>query len=147
MKKRFKACVRYFDVDLKEKDIRLKKLWKKLNDALLVVEGKHDVAALREVGVYAPVITANGKPERIVQKVIAQARGKPVVLLFDYDREGTRKTLFYNELFFAEDCNADLQPHKQLKQLLPLNTIEDLPTAYYDVMEEIALEKRVRKNV
>ena len=133
-------------MDLQEKEKFLKKLWRQLNESLLVVEGKNDVKALREVGVYTTIITANGKPERIVKKAVLEADRRPVSLLFDYDQEGQRKTFFYNELFFNADCNADLQARKRLRQLFPVHTIEDLPNAYFDLLETIALQKKARKD-
>ena len=132
-------------MNLQDKELRVKKLWRRLNERLLVVEGKNDVAALREVGVYSTIVTAVGKPERIIRKAIAEAGKLKISLLFDYDREGRRKTLFFHEMFFHEDCNADMQLHKELRNLFPIITIEELPNAYFDLMETIALHKKVRK--
>ncbi len=133
-------------MDLQDKEKFLRKLWRKLNESLLVVEGKKDVHALREVGIYTSIIAANGKPERVIGRAIEEAGDRPVSLMFDYDKEGERKTLFYNEMFYNADCNVDMRLHRQLRQLFPVKTIEDLPNAYFDLMETIALQKKARRD-
>ncbi len=134
-------------MDIEEKEHRVKKLWRKLNEHFILVEGKNDVAALREVGIYTQALTAVGKPERTIRKAIALAGKLPIALLFDYDLEGDRKTWFYHEMFYNEDCNADLMLRKELKELFPIKTIEDLPHAYFDWSETAALHKKFTREL
>ncbi|MFH0836081.1 MAG: toprim domain-containing protein [Candidatus Micrarchaeota archaeon] len=126
-------------MSLEEKAKALDKLVKGLNGKVLVVEGKHDVNALRQFGLNNRVFTATGKPERVITRVTETKA--PVVLLFDFDEEGKRKTKFFQQRFLLEGTIADVETGKRLKALLGLRTIEELNSKYEELLRELKNKK------
>ncbi|PIT85300.1 hypothetical protein COU36_04030 [Candidatus Micrarchaeota archaeon CG10_big_fil_rev_8_21_14_0_10_59_7] len=105
---------------LLRKKKEIDKVFHSLDSTVVLVEGKRDEAALRAAGVTAPIVLAGGrKAERVAEE--AEAFGKPVALLFDWDGEGERKTREYSELM-----GADTRLRKKMKRLLGLRTVEEL---------------------
>lgn len=75
----------------------LQSLDSKYEDLIIVVEGNRDIAALRSLGVRAPIIkTQSELPRyRIVEKIADKAGKKGnVLILTDYDREGRETCRF-----------------------------------------------------
>ncbi len=113
----------------------LKKTLLELKNGLLLVEGKNDLKALHELGIGGNVLTATGRNEQIVRKAISSLEpGQKLVLLFDYDEEGERKARYFGDMFLHEGVSANTVIRRKLRMLLGINTIEDLPTAYFDVI-------------
>ncbi|MFH1106832.1 MAG: hypothetical protein V1787_02965 [Candidatus Micrarchaeota archaeon] len=131
-------------MDLVYREKAAAKLWRALSDAVVLVEGKNDERALREVGITAATVRAAGRTEKILEKAtaIAAAGNKKIVLLFDYDAEGRRKMTFFEEAFFNAGGRASVVEWRRLRELFGLRTVEDLPTAYWELMDEIAAGKR-----
>lgn len=117
----------------------LKKTMQALDESLVIVEGKRDERALREISVRAKIIQATGAAERVLNKVLAECRktNSRVVLLFDFDEEGTRKTRFFEEAFLSEGIRVDSLLRKRVTQLFHIHTIEDLPFQYRKLLEEL----------
>jgi len=131
-------------MDIFEKETLLKKIIRKMQDSVLVVEGKNDEKALREIGIESKIVKANGKTEKIIEK-IKEGKSAKISLLFDFDEEGKRKTDFFREALHHEDVNADTELRKNVGMLFRIMTIEDLPRVYEELTEEIENQKRKRK--
>ena len=110
-----------------------------LDGRTAVVEGKHDIRALREAGVQAVAVAAVGRPERVVEKL--RDCGE-VFLLFDFDGEGERKTGVFRELFEAAGVKTDVLARKRLGQLLGIRTFEELPAKLREFDEKLERENR-----
>ncbi len=132
-------------MDLQYKQKAVAKLWRALLDSVVVVEGRKDELALREVGIAAATVRANGRTEKIIERALALAATKKIVLLFDYDAEGRRKTRYFEEAFFNAGSRASAAEWNKLSQLFKIRTIEDLPTAYFELMEEISAGKKTAR--
>ncbi|MEK6954155.1 MAG: toprim domain-containing protein [Candidatus Micrarchaeota archaeon] len=116
----------------------LKKIMLELKNGLLLVEGKNDLAALEELGIAGNVILANGQNGQIVQKALSMLeKGQKLILLFDLDTEGERKTEFFKEKFFNEGMAVDTELRHKVRALFGIITMEELPTAYYRLMDEL----------
>ncbi|MFH0922511.1 MAG: toprim domain-containing protein [Candidatus Micrarchaeota archaeon] len=111
-----------------------------LEKSVVIVEGKKDEAALREVGFAGVVLTANGSVERFVAKACRIAGSKQIALLFDYDVEGRRKTRFFKERFELEGIRADDLLWKKLRVALGLRVVEEL------VSKLVELNKKISKD-
>ena len=116
----------------------------RLNQALVLVEGKHDAAALTRVGVTAPVIEAGGrKPEQVVSLVLSALKpGQKVVLLFDYDHEGERKTAVFSEILGAAGVVPDAVQRKNFGGIFRVRTVEEVVAALEKIEKEFS-EKKV----
>ena len=132
-------------MNLQYKEKSAAKLWRSLSESVVLVEGKNDERALKEVGISAKTVRANGRTERIIERAIAAAHNRKIVLLFDYDAEGRRKTKYFEDAFFHAGAMASVVEWKRLSQLFKIRTIEDLPTAYWELMEEVAAGKKVAR--
>lgn len=111
--------------DVKKKIKKLNRLFSLLNSSILIVEGKNDFKAMREAGIVGEIIQANGKTEVIIKKVKEKIHENDVVLLFDFDSEGERKTKYFSELFFSEDIKVNCNLRKALRSLLGFKTFEE----------------------
>ena len=118
----------------------LRTLFESLSGKVLIVEGKKDARALRLLGVKACFVLAQGANEGIVSRALEQASGnKSIVLLFDLDVEGLRKTRFFEALFRAEGASPRLDrvTPRKLERLLGYRFVEDAYSKYSELMEEI----------
>ena len=127
-------------MEKEEKAKWLAKTLRGMEGRVLVVEGKRDLWALREIGVSTEVVLANGKTDAIVEEAIriSHEAKKPVALLFDFDAEGKRKTAFFKEAFYAHDANADIGLGMEVGRLFRVRTIEELPVSLAGILEETA---------
>ena len=98
----------------------------------VLVEGKNDVAALKQLGVDADFVTATGRNEDVVRKA---AKGQ-IVLLFDFDGEGRRKEKFFRELLHNEGLSVLDAPRRKIRRAFGTLTIEELPARYEKMIEE-----------
>ena len=102
-----------------------------LEGHVVFVEGKHDVAALEELGVRAQFVCAHGVPLRLVEKHVATCQKNGCVLLFDFDNEGKRKNSVFTELLQSLGVNP-LQPIRtRIKRVFGVQTVEQLPSRYH----------------
>jgi len=111
-----------------------------LNEALILVEGKRDAAALEEIGVKTEVIEAAGrKPERVVFLALKRlAPRQKLVLLFDYDAEGERKTQEFTEMLCAEGVVPDVLRRKNFRRLLGARHVEESVAALNKLEQELS---------
>lgn len=131
-------------MDLAYKEKAVRKLWRSLSESVVVVEGRNDEKALKEIGIDAVAVKAVGRTEKIIEKAVSLSGGgkKKIVLLFDYDAEGRRKAKYFRDAFFNAGFMASVGEWNKLSQLFKIRTIEDLPRAYDELMDEIAAGKR-----
>jgi len=118
----------------------LAKTLAELSEAVVLVEGKRDAAALEEIGVSAGVIEAAGrKPERVISVALSRLKPKQkVVLLFDYDAEGDRKAREFEELFSAEGIFCDGVRRKNFRRLLGVSQVEQSVAALEKIKQELS---------
>jgi len=111
-----------------------------LNEALVLVEGKRDAAALEEIGVKTEVIEAAGrKPERVVFLALKQLRPRQkLVLLLDYDAEGERKNREFTELLCAEGVVPDVRQRQNFRRLLGARRVEESVAALNKLEKELS---------
>ena len=118
----------------------LKKILLELKNGLLLVEGKNDLEALKELGIAGNVILANGQNEQIVENALSKLeKGQKLILLFDLDAEGEGKTQFFRGQFLGEGVDADIEMRKMVRALFGITTMEELPRAYNDLLAELEL--------
>src|SRR3989344_3666144 len=118
----------------------LKKILLELKNGLLLVEGKNDLEALKELGIAGNVIWANGQNEQIGENALSKLeKGQKLILLFDLDAEGERKTQFFRGQFLGEGVDADIEMRKMVRALFGITTMEELPRAYNDLLAELEL--------
>lgn len=116
----------------------LRKVLLELKNGLLLVEGRNDLLALGKIGILGNVLLAIGRNEQIIQKTLSKLEpNQKLILLFDYDPEGERKTAFFRELFLNEGALADIEIRKKVKMLFGITTIEELPYAYGKVTDDL----------
>jgi len=108
-----------------EKDVE--KILARLNRAVILVEGKKDEAALRKVGVTAPILRYGSGPQELAHRA-SQATRKPL-LLFDFDNEGKRKAAEMEALLYGENAAPDRLLRRAFKHVFGVRTIEQLPFA------------------
>lgn len=85
-----KGVKRYLEVEA-----RLNSIIEKINygASLVIVEGSNDKAALRKIGLKSPIVgfSNSGLPVfAFVEEIVRDYRGLTVVILLDFDKEGTR---------------------------------------------------------
>ncbi len=88
-----------------EKLQQAEKLVRQVNEGFfVVVEGKRDVVALRNIGVACPIVKATGKPESVVRKIVEQCGQRKPTILFDFDETGNERKERLTELLIASGC-------------------------------------------
>ncbi len=126
-------------MDTSEKLKQCKKLLSILNQGnyVLVVEGKRDKAALRNVGITCEVITATGKPEHIVNKIVQLCvNGTKPALLFDFDEAGEEHLTRLTELCLASDCIVDVNLRKKFKLIFGMRCFEEVDNRFEKILQE-----------
>ena len=61
--------------------------------------------------------------------------------MFDFDREGERKTRFFEAEFYRADENADARIRKEVGKLFRVRTIEELGSAHERLLEEVGIRQ------
>ncbi len=125
------------------KNVKAKAIGSVLNKALgaldgkvVLVEGKNDLAALHRLGVVADIRPAHGKPLRFVERHLSAIKEKGVVLLFDFDAEGRRKTAVFSELLLAYGAKPLSAVRIRFGRVFGVRTIEDLPARFEELSEK-----------
>lgn len=105
----------------------LLRLRRRLDGALLVVEGRRDREALQWLGFEDIVLVHQGKslPD-VADLLVAQAAGAGVTLLLDQDRTGKRLQRQLVDLL-AGRAKPDLVTAKELFRLVHCRCVEDIP--------------------
>jgi 5S rRNA maturation endonuclease (ribonuclease M5) len=131
---------------LKEKQEKILKVIAKLVEASaggkpIVVEGKKDAEALRELGVSGLVLTVKtgGKSFLEATTEIADLGDSEVILLLDFDRRGKQGTLHLQQNLERAKIKVDLRFWHDLEALAgrDIRCIESLPS-YLTTLEEKA---------
>lgn len=107
----------------------LKNLMEKLSQSYVIVEGKKDVKAMREIGIESNPYT---------KKSIERAKGK-VIVLTDLDKEGERLAKEI-EGKLKENTNVeeiDINTRKRLSSLLNLRHFEEIKKKLEKFIEKI----------
>ena len=113
-----------------------------MHDAIVLVEGKHDVKALEACGVRARFVLAIGKPESIAKRLEgffeSQAKTKPkrVLLMLDFDKEGARKQGFFKAFLEEQGFSADAVFARKLRALLGFTLVEEIESKFTDLKEK-----------
>lgn len=92
-----------------------------LNEHAVVVEGKHDVAALSRIGVRACVMTL----ERAERSGIPP--NMPAVILTDFDRSGEIKAAKVEAFLVSRGVHVNTALRTRFKRIFGTLTIEDVP--------------------
>lgn len=106
----------------------IEKLLGRLDGCTILVEGKHDIKALRDEGITAPIIAFARKPSEVAVKAVATAKGGRIVLLYDNDVEGRRKEAEMRALLEG-DAGIDVALRKRFYRLFGCKCVEHLPAA------------------
>jgi 5S rRNA maturation endonuclease (ribonuclease M5) len=115
----------------------LGKLLGVLGGSVILVEGKRDVNALKELGVKASFVTANGTSESIVKRVSGLLSGKEkVFLLFDFDEEGKRKESFFKTLLEEQGIRTDSVFARKLRGVLRFNNVEESASRFWSLKQK-----------
>ncbi|MBS3070190.1 hypothetical protein J4220_01650 [Candidatus Micrarchaeota archaeon] len=107
----------------------LEKMFSSAESKVLLVEGKHDIAALRAVGVDARFVTANDTPERIAAR-LARTGESRVFLLLDFDREGLRKQQFFKAFLEEQGFSVETGFARKMRSLLGFTHAEEVERKY-----------------
>lgn len=126
-----------------KKDEYLKTIIEKLNDKLIIVEGKRDEMALKNLGLNC-IFTINGKPLYEVANYAIKTK-KQVVILTDFDRRGR----LINEKLNYLLSRHGKRPNKRLRCMimgLGKNKIEDFENiAFKEVDDHVKIGSNINK--
>ena len=128
-----------------EKRGKVDKLIARLNNEILVVEGKRDEAALRDIGVTGDIVIAVGNIERLVNRIASKCRGEPAVILFDFDETGNERTSQLSERLIHEGFPPDIATRKTLRRLLGLRFFEEADSKYDKLLEQVENQTKMKK--
>ncbi|RLG19973.1 hypothetical protein DRN67_01180, partial [Candidatus Micrarchaeota archaeon] len=108
---------------LERKRRLLERALRELDQSVVIVEGKKDLRALREIGVKGKVVLASGRMEGICSRVDA---GRATILT---DKDGAGDELAEMLVGELEGCGVepDLQLRRNLKYVLGFRTVEEIP--------------------
>ena len=113
-----------------------------MRGCVVLVEGKHDVKALKECGVQADFAQANGKPESIARRLEgffesrAETKPKRVLLMLDFDSEGRRKQGFFKAFLEEQGFSADVVFARKLRALLGFTLVEEIGRKFFEIKEK-----------
>jgi len=128
---------------MKNRLAETEKLLHSLDGKVLLVEGKHDVAALKALGVKAHFVSANGTPLSIAKRL--EETGKKVFLMLDFDKEGLRKQSFFKAFLEEQGFSVDGVLARKLRGALGFTSVEEIERKYADLKEKGELHgKNVR---
>ncbi|MBI1973212.1 hypothetical protein HYS54_00210 [Candidatus Micrarchaeota archaeon] len=102
-----------------------------LEDRKIIVEGKHDRDALRELGV-TNIVTI----ERVGTR-IAETLDKDAIVLTDFDRKGRQLAERLRETLNGSGLNADMDYRREIKRYSGITAIEELPSRMEQIRKEI----------
>ncbi|MFH1056365.1 MAG: toprim domain-containing protein [Candidatus Micrarchaeota archaeon] len=128
----------------------VEKLVESMGTKIVLVEGKHDVRALKAIGAEASFVMAVGKAESVAER-LEKAFGnngkgvKRVFLLLDFDAEGLRKQKFFKVFLEEHGFATDSVFARKLRSLLGFTLVEEIESKYFMLKEKGELHgKNVR---
>ncbi|MEM4255567.1 MAG: hypothetical protein QXR53_04555 [Candidatus Norongarragalinales archaeon] len=126
---------------VKDRIFQAEKMLRSMEGETFLVEGKHDVRALRALGVRARLVQANGPPQAIAERIPA----RKVFLLLDFDREGLRKQRFFKTFLEEQGFSVDAVFARKLRRALGFARVEEIERKYADLKQKGELHgKNVR---
>ncbi|MFH0713508.1 MAG: toprim domain-containing protein [Candidatus Micrarchaeota archaeon] len=130
------------NMDVLEKLGKIEKLINQLNDGnfVLVVEGKRDLVALRNLGLTTEIIAAVGRSEMLVAKIVNTEK-KPVIL-FDFDETGIERCKRLAELLENEGVVPDVAVRNKFRGLLGIRFFEESDSKFDKLKTEIEEKRR-----
>ncbi len=129
---------------LKDKQEKILQILSQIADesakgAIIIAEGKKDVAALRDFDIEGAIITAKtgGKPLSDVLAEIENERPSEVILLFDFDQQGQELTTWFTRQLESDRISINTAFWRSLSALLghEVQCIESL-SSYINTLEE-----------
>jgi len=109
---------------LERKRKLLARLMKKLDEAVVIVEGKRDARALREVGVKGRILLASGRMKGICGRVNDVDE---VMILTDNDEAGRELAELLRDELESCGIRPDVQVRRDLRYVLGIRTVEEMP--------------------
>ncbi len=131
----------------KDKEEKIQQIIAKLteesvNGKLVVVEGKKDVAALKELGVSCKFLTVKtgGKSFLQTTEEIEKSKVNEVILLLDFDRRGKEGTLRLKNILERLKIKVNLRFYLDLQALVGRDVacIESLPSYLSTLHENVS---------
>lgn len=116
---------------MKEKIEKLDKIFEKLRDEWIFVEGKRDKQALQHLG-FSKVLTISGNLRQSCRRV-----DRRVYVLTDLDRRGDQLAKKAKEELESLSVKADIEVRKRVARLLNIRYFEDAERAYEELKGEI----------
>lgn len=118
---------------LKTRLAAAEKAIRSLEGKTLLVEGKHDVSALKAVGTDAVFVTTNGSTSSIVKRLEGS---KTVFLMLDFDKEGLRKQGFFKAFLEEQGFSVNTLLARKLRAILGFTHVEEIERKYADLKKK-----------
>ncbi|NPA76796.1 MAG: toprim domain-containing protein [Candidatus Diapherotrites archaeon] len=95
-------------------------------EAPIVVEGKNDVAALNDLGIFSVVsVNAHGGPVGTID-FLAEGGTREIIILTDYDRRGEELHKRLAELALSAGIRVNDNLRKKLREVTHVRYVENL---------------------
>jgi 5S rRNA maturation endonuclease (ribonuclease M5) len=127
---------------LERKEKLLARVLAKLDESVVIVEGKKDVRALRSVGVKGRLVEASGRVKGIVCRL---SDADEVIVLTDADEAGEELASMLVGELEANGVRPDMQVRRDLRFVLGFRTVEEIPRKLEEFREKLR-EKRIENN-
>ncbi|MFH0884850.1 MAG: toprim domain-containing protein [Candidatus Micrarchaeota archaeon] len=122
-------------MELKERLKKLAKLFERLREGRIFVEGKKDRGALEKLG-FAGILTISGNLRQSCERA-AQENAQKVFVLSDLDRRGDELAKRAWDELGSLSIRADTETRRELAHLLRIRCFEDAKKAYDKLTEEM----------
>lgn len=124
--------------ELKEKYKKLRRLLGKMEESVVLVEGKRDKNALEQLGM-GRVITISGRIRDVCGSLEGEKRN--VVIATDLDRRGNEMARRAREELEGCSLNADSETRVLLARILKIRYFEDAKRGFDEFMKEVEANK------
>ena len=104
-------------------------------DVPIIVEGARDRRALRELGIPGKIYTIH-EPIDVLAEKIAVTGARRAIILTDYDRTGRALAGKLKRMLMNEGVTPDFEIRRELKHLIGLEFIEELPSLLLKMKKE-----------
>ncbi|MDO8340117.1 MAG: toprim domain-containing protein [Candidatus Burarchaeum sp.] len=135
---------------LERKEKLLGRVLAKLDESVVIVEGKKDVWALRNIGVKGKLMEASGRVKGICPRLGVAAceaglNADEVVVLTDADGAGEELAAMLVGELDANGVKPNLQVRRDLRFVLGFRTVEEIPRKLEEFREKVR-GKRIEKS-
>lgn len=110
----------------------MEKMIEKLKESVVIVEGKRDQEALRNIGI-DNTYAAAGIAEKVCKKMENE---KEVVILTDLDRKGNMLAEKLSEYLWSAGVKTDTTTRRKLGRILRVKYFEEMDKKYRKFLEE-----------